>query len=179
MLILWIILTIAAVIVGWLVFWTLVSFLVGKSAYHKQFIAGKIPENAPDGFYKGTAHILFDKQTPWLGKSFDRSNRLGFNIFTPVGAKILKITAPFYKRYSVNEEGNTLAFYFQTRTEPGIKDKDLDVIKLDYDSTENPFRIRLILDEIVETAPQEYIGKIHLKVFPGFFCTIGYFSLRK
>ncbi|MGH9845679.1 MAG: hypothetical protein ACREEM_43780, partial [Blastocatellia bacterium] len=60
----------------------------------------------------------------------------------------------------------------------GKKDVNTDVFKLDYDLPENPFWIRAILDEVVETTPREYLGKIHLKVLPGFWISIGYFGLR-
>jgi hypothetical protein len=179
MLILWILLSIGATLAIWLAFWSLVSFIVNRSDYHRQFVAGHVPQLAPDGFYQGTAHIFFGLQTPWLGKSFAAEDDLGFNIFMPKGAALLKILAPFYKKFSVNTKGNTDAFYFQTRTGAGLKDKDIDVIKLDYDTPENPFPIRIILDEIVEIAPDEFLGKIHLKVFPHVYSTIGYFGLKK
>ena len=179
MLILWILLSIAAALAVWLVFWSLVSFFVNRGRYHRQFVAGCVPQSAPDGFYQGAAHIFFDKQTPWLGKSFVAADNFGFNIFMPKGAALLKILAPFYKKFRQNENGDTDAFYFQTRTEAGIKDKNVEVIKLDYDAPENPFFVRIILDEIVEIAPDEILGKIHLKVFPRFFSTIGYFGLKK
>ena len=179
MLILWILLSIVAVVAAWLGFWSLVSFFVNKSKYQKQFVSGHLPEKSPDGFYKGTAHILFDKKVPWLGKSFVAAENLGFNIFTPKGAAILKVLSPFYTRFSKNTEENTDAFYFQTRAETGLKDNETSVIKLDYDAPENPFPIRIILDEIVEIAPEQFLGKIHLKVFPRFYSTIGYFGLNK
>lgn len=179
MLFLWIFLAIIIFAVAWFAFWSLVTFFVQKSVYHNKFLQGGTPEQPPQGFYQGSAHILFDKQTPWLGKSFDSVNDLGFNIFTPFGAKLLRLLMPLYKRFNGNSDGNTNAFYFKTRTEPALKDAPLDVIKLDYDSAENPFLIRIILDEIVEVAPEQYLGKIHLKVLPGFYSTIGYFSLKK
>ena len=179
MLIIWILLSIASAIAVWLVFWSLVNFIVNQGNYHKQFIAGNVPTSAPDGFYQGAAHIFFDLQTPWLGKSFAASDNLGFNIFVPKGAALLRLLMPFYKKFSFNKDDNTDAFYFQTRTAAGLKDKELQVIKLDYDAPENPFPIRIILDEIVEIAPEEFLGKIHLKVFPGFYSTIGYFGLKK
>ena len=175
----WILVSVVAFVVLWLLFWSLVSFLVNRSRYHKKFIEGHAPQMPPEGFYQGTAHILFDKEVPWLGKSFDSANQLGFNIFTPFGAKLLKIMTPLYKHQSVNKDGNTDAYYFKTRTEAGLKDPQLNVIKLDYDSKENPVLIRIILDEIVEISPEQFLGKIHLKVFPQFYSTIGYFSLKK
>jgi len=179
MLILWILLSIAAALTVWLAFWSLISFFVNRSAFHNQFINGSLPQAAPDGFYQGTAHIFFDKQTPWLGKSFVAGDKFGFNIFMPKGAVLLKILMPLYKKFSTNANGDTDAFYFQTRTDTGLKDKAVKVSKLDYDAPENPFPIRIILDEIVEIAPDRFLGKIHLKAFPGFYSTIGYFGLTK
>lgn len=176
---LWILLTVVIAVAAWLLFWSLVSFFVNRGHYHKKFVEGRAPQTPPNGFYKGTAHILFDKPVPWLGKSFDSPNQLGFNIFTPLGAKILKISTPLYKRFGTNKDGNTDAYYFKTRTDAGLKDPQLKVIKLDYDARGNPVLIRVILDEIVEVAPEQYLGKIHLKVFPKFYSTIGYFSLEK
>lgn len=179
MLILWVILSIIGTVAVWLGFWSLVSLIIKQSNYQKQFVSGILPQNAPDGFFIGTAHIFNNRNVPWLGKTFVASNNLGFNIFTPKGAKILKVLAPFYGGFSKNAQGNTEAFYFQTRIERGLKDKTTDVIRLDYDTPENPLPIRIILDEIVEVAPEHFLGKIHVKVFPRFYSTVGYFSLKK
>ena len=179
MLIFWLLLAIFIFAALWIAFWSLVTFLVQNSDYQKKFLQGSTPAQPPDGFYQGTAHVLFDKQTPWLGKSFNSADNLGFNVFTSSGGKLLRLLTPLYNRFSRNSEGNTKAFYFKTRSEPALKDAPLNVIKLDYDSAENPFIIRIILDEIVEIAPEQYLGKIHLKVLPGFYSTIGYFGLKK
>lgn len=179
MLIILILLSIVAALALWLAFWSLVSFYVNRGDHHRKFVEGRIPEQAPDGFYQGTAHIFFDKQTPWLGKSFASDDKFGFNIFMPKGAALLKFMMPLYKQFSRNGQGDTDAFYFQTRTGTGLKDKSVRVIKLDYSASENPFPIRIILDEIVEIAPAQFLGKIHLKVFPRFYSTIGYFGLEK
>ncbi len=176
---LWILSGVVAFIVLWLLFWSLVTVLVQRSHYQEKFSKGHAPDSPPQGFYQGTAHVLFDKQTPWLGKSFDSPNQLGFNIFTPSGASLLKVMTPLYKRFGKNNDGNTDAYYFKTRTDKGLKDQDLNVIKLDYDSKGNPVLIRIILDEIVEIAPDQFLGKIHLKVFPRIYSTIGYFSLKR
>lgn len=179
MLIVWILLSIIIAVAVWLGFWTLVTLLVQKSGHQKKFTRGWLPQTPPDGFHKGAAHLLFDKQTPWLGKSFDRNGNLGFNIFTPQGLSILKIMTPLYKLFSMDADGNTKAYYFKTYVAPALKDAPLEVVKLDYDSPENPFLIRIILDEIVETAPDTFLGKVHLKVFPRFYATIGFFGLKK
>ncbi len=174
---------IAAGVVGavalWAAFWVAVTFLVGRSARQTEFLAGKPPTEAPKGFYKGTAYLLGGGPVPWLGKSFEPEKNVGFNIFTPRGVGLLRVMTPFYKLFRVNADGNTDAYYFKTSMGRGFRDKEIDTFKLDYDSPENPFLIRIILDEIVETAPNEFLGKVHMKVFPGYRATIGFFGLRK
>lgn len=179
MLFLWILIGIVIAVAVWLGFWMLVTFLVGNSRRQTDFLAGSTPWEAPSGFYKGSAYLLGSKPVPWLGKSFESENAKGFNIFTPHGASMLKIMTPLYKLFRLNEDGNTDAYYFKTSTGPGFRDKSIDAFKLDYDSPENPFLIRIILDEMVEVTPQEFLGKVHMKVFPGYFATIGFFGLQK
>lgn len=166
----------AGIVAAILILGSLVTLLVERSPYHKMFVQGRVPDSL-DGFHPGIAHVLFDKRVPWLGKRFDRQQQFGFNVFTPLGAKILKFASPFYRKFSVNEENNVHAYYFKTWIGKGKKDKQLDVLKLDYAAPENPLFIRIILDEVVEIAPQQFLGKIHVKLLPGFFVTIGYFGL--
>jgi len=179
MFIVWIVVWLLIAAAVWLAFWALISFFVGHSSRQKEFLAGRVPATPPEGFYRGSAYLLGGAQTPWLGKSFESENAKGFNIFTPSGAALLKIMTPFYKLFWLNADGNTNAYYFNTSTGPGFKDTGLDVFKLDYDSPENPFLIRIILDEMVEVGPQEFLGKVHMKVFPGYFATIGFFGLKR
>lgn len=179
MIVVWIIISFIAIVILWLAFFALLNFISGKSHWQAKFVTGKLPDPAPSGFYRGSAYLLGNRPVPWMGKSFEQENDLGFNTFTPRGAKLLKIMTPFYKLFRVNVDGNTDAYYFKTATGGGFKDKDIETFKLDYDSRENPFLIRIILDEIVETAPDEYLGKVHMKVFPGYYSTIGYFGLKK
>lgn len=179
MIVVWILASLLIAVAVWLGFWMLVTFLVGKSGRQKRFVAGSTPTSAPDGFYNGSAYLFGGGPVPWLGKSFEKENQKGFNTFTPAGASLLKIMTPLYKLFRPNKDGNTDAYYFATRTGKGFRDKDVDVIKLDYDAPENPFLIRIILDEIVEVAPQEFLGKVHMKVFPGYYATIGFFGLKK
>src|SRR5262245_22956439 len=120
MFIVWILISLFIAVAAWLLFWWLVNFVAEHSDNQEKFSAGVTPQTAPDGFYRGRAHVLFDADVPWLGKSFESADSLGFNIFTPAGASILKVLAPFYKHYSVNQDGNTRAYYFRTRTEPGL-----------------------------------------------------------
>jgi hypothetical protein len=174
----YILVIIALAIAALLLIGSLITFLIERSPYQKKFIEGKAPDPGPQNFYPGVPHLLWDKKTPWLGKYFERDSQTGFNIFTPFGAKILKIATPFYSRFSLNADGNTNAYYFRTYTAKGKKDKEKDVMKLDYSAPENPWLIRIILDEIVEVAPNTYLGKVHVRMLPGFYVTIGYFGLR-
>ncbi|MDQ3012589.1 MAG: hypothetical protein M3X11_17995 [Acidobacteriota bacterium] len=97
-----------------------------------------------------------------------------------MGAKILKVASPFYAKFTVNEDGKTCTYYFKTWEGKGKKGANVDVPKLDYAAMrENPLFIRIIQDEVVEVAQQQYLGKIHVKLLPGFFVTIGYFSLTE
>ena len=179
MFIIWIVVSLVVAVVVWLAFWSLLSYLSGKSHWQEKFVNGTLPEPPPDGFYNGSAYLLGNRPVPWLGKSFESENDKGFNIFTPQGVSLLKIMTPLYKLFRKNADGNTDAYYFKTLTGPGFKDARIDTFKLDYASPENPFLIGIILDEIVETAPQEYLGKVHMKVFPRYYATIGFFGLRK
>lgn len=179
MIILWILVALATASIIWLSVWKLVDLLSGTNHWQKKFLDGKLPESPPEGFYRGSAYLLGNRRVPWLGKSFESENDLGFNIFTPKGASLLKMMTPFYQKFRENSDGNTEAYYFKTSTGEGFKDKNIETFKLDYDAPENPFLIRIILDEIVEVGPEEFLGKVHLRVFPGFYSTIGYFGLKK
>jgi hypothetical protein len=178
MILLWLFFGLGLVVLVWLGFWMAVTKLVEQSSRQTEFAKGTLPFEPPNGFYRGSALLLGDRQTPWLGKSFDPANRTGINIFTPKGASLLKTLTPSYKLFQKNTDGNTEAYFFKTSIEPGIKDPGQQVFKLDYDSPENPLIIRIILDEMIETAPDQFLGKVHVKVFPGFFATVGFFGLR-
>jgi hypothetical protein len=179
MLIFWVLVWLVVAVAAWLLFWMLLTYISGASSWQGKFVGGSLPEPPPDGFYRGSAYLLGNRPVPWLGKSFESSNEKGFNIFTPQGASLLKILTPLYKLFRVNTDGNTDAYYFKTSTSEGFRDRQIDTFKLDYDSPENPFLIRIILDEIVQLESGEYLGKVHMKVFPGYYSTIGYFGLRK
>lgn len=123
----------------------------------KRFLGGKVPEKAPDGIYKGSVKKL---KTSWIGKEFDAKEKSGINNFLSNG-KIIK------------------SYPFKTYVAKGIQDKQIDVIKIDYNLKKNPLWLRLILDEIVETAPHTFLGKVHLRILPGLVFTLGYFVLEK
>ena len=123
----------------------------------KLFLDGKIPMPRPDGFYKGK---VAGYNGPWMGKSFSNKKATGSNIFLQGGGEINQ-------------------YPFTTYVGKGLQDKNLDVLKIDYNISQNSFWIRLILDEVVEVGKNTLLGKIHIRLIPGFPFTIGFFSLQK
>ncbi|MCX6780059.1 MAG: hypothetical protein NT034_02675 [Candidatus Magasanikbacteria bacterium] len=120
------------------------------------FLNGKSPKIAPDGLYIGSVE---GHQVSWRGKKFDETNHSGINIFE-------------------NAQGNEEKKYsFVTGYGTGVRDKNLEVFKIDYDIDGNPFWLRAILDEIVQISPTEYLGKVHIRIIPGLPFTFGYFKL--
>jgi len=59
----------------------------------------------------------------------------------------------------------------------GVNDPELEVLKIDYNIPGNPIYLRFILDEIVEVAPGQYLGKLHVRIIPFLPFTIEYFTL--
>ena len=132
------------------------NFKTQANVNNKIFLKGTIPSKFPDGFYKGTVKEL---NTAWAGKEFNAKEMNGINIF--------------------HEEGQTSKKYpFHLYRGKGLADKNLEVIKIDYDLPQNPIWLRFILDEIVETGKDQYLGKLHIR-FPGVSFALGYFTLQK
>ena len=123
-----------------------------NSPNQKKILSGKIPSPKPDGLYKG----LVNFKTSWQGKKFDAKNSTGINI--------------------INEKQ---VYPFKTYIGKGLQDKNLDVFKIDYNIPQNPFWLRFILDEIVETTSGKYLGKIHINLIPYLPFSLGYFRLEK
>lgn len=120
-----------------------------------QFLKGKVPQNL-SGFYKGAVAGL---NTNWQGKKFDSRRSAGINIFKET-------------------EGNRERFPFKTYSGKGLQD-NMEVLKIDYSDNKDPWWLRFILDELVETSPGKYLGKVHIQILPGFGFTMGYFKLEK
>lgn len=143
---------VAVLLVGFLRTWQISSM-----PYQQTFLKGSVPNPEPEGFYAGTTAF----STPWIGKKFDAASGMGVNIIK-------------------NSAGEQIEKYpFKTYFSNGLIDRDLQVLKIDYNIPENPFWVRWILDEIVQTAPGQYFGKMHLRLIPGFPFSILYFQLNK
>lgn len=128
------------------------TYRVERRPHQRAFRAGTIPTPRPEGFYKGTTTVKQGKN--WQGKVFDRADQTGINQFTD-GQK----------------------YPFKTYEAQGLRDPDRKVLRIDYNQPGNPWWLRLIVDEIVETSPGHYLGKVHLAVLPGLTFTATYFEL--
>lgn len=140
------------ILIGFLVVRTVV---VEFGANQKEFLAGKVPDPKPDGFYKGSVRFY---QGGWKGKTFHTRTGTGVNM----------IGDPPVPQYP-----------FKTSVAKGVRDTALDVYRIDYRVKGNPSWVRSIVDEIVQVAPGKYLGKIHFTAIPGFPVSLGFFRLER
>ena len=132
------------------------TFQTRRSPKHTEFVEGRVPSELPDGSYDGSA----DLKTSWRGKTFNAVQRRGINLLESGGTR--RVRFPF-------------GIYFGS----GLTEPQIEVLKIDYDIPENPFWLRWILDEMVEVADGSLLGKVHIRLVPGFPFTVGYFRLEK
>jgi hypothetical protein len=134
------------------------TWQIQNDANQKVFLAGSVPDPKPEGLYSGTVP---GKKVSWLGKKFNPTDSTGLNIF---------------------DDGNGIKgerYPFKTYIGKGLHDKNLDVLKIDYNLPGNPFWLKLILDEIVQVGPDQYLGKLNLRIIPGYSFGLMYFNLKK
>jgi hypothetical protein len=123
----------------------------------KIFQNGHLPTTAPQGEYRGKVKNL---DTSWIGKEFFPERSGGSNNF--------RENLEIVKKYP-----------FKTYTGQGLMDSKQEVFKIDYAIPQNPFWLKYILDEIVETEPGKFLGKVHFHLHPSLNFTLGYFTLEK
>ena len=144
------------VLIGTIFLW-LRTFQMKKEPNQHEFEKGKMPNPKLDGKYQGSMGF----NTSWVGKKFDAQNSTGINVFR-------------------NKKGvERDAYPFKTYAGRGLFDDNVFVLKIDYNVKGNPFWIKWIVDEIVEVNRGEYLGKMHLKLIPGFPFSVLYFELKK
>ncbi len=121
------------------------------------FAKGGVPSPLPSGFHKG---LVTGYTGAWQGKKFTPDSETGINIY--------------------HENGRPLERYpFKTRVADGLAEPKMQVYRIDYNQAGNPFWLRFIVDELVESGPGNYVGKIHLSLLPGLHFAIGWFELEK
>jgi len=146
----------ALLLIGLILLW-LRTLQMKMEPNQKDFLQGGLPNPKPDGLYHGS--IGFD--VSWVGKKFDSESSTGINIFK-------------------DKKGIQFEKYpFITSVGRGLFDENVFVLKIDYNVKGNPFWIRWILDEIVQVAPGEYLGKMQLRIIPGLPFSVLYFEIKK
>lgn len=163
----------------------------GLSLLNDLFRAGKTPEPAPDGRLEGelvdldlapgVTELLTGltaRWLPWKGKTFDRVQARGDNIFTRDSLRIARVFSPFYNGFVGDGPETYRAFAFRTYIASGREDPDRMVMKIDYDLAENPgSTIRRVLDELVQVGEGAYLGKAHVKWWWGNWQRVAFFAL--
>lgn len=126
------------------------NWTVESQPANKAFLNGKQPSPALNGPYKGT----WGNTTSWKGKEFDAAKNTGLNIID-----------------------GTKKYPFETSTAKSLH-SDQQVLKLNYNVSGNPLWLRFIVDEVVQTAPGKYQGKVYFYI-PMLALTVTYFQLEK
>lgn len=157
----------------------------------EMFRSGSAPDPVPEGMLTGTlvttsvwgpldslARRIAKVWMPWLGKSFEPSSMTGVNVLTKSARGPMRVLWPGYT--PERELADRLeAFPFRNRIAPGEIDRDVDVLKIDYDFEANPdLLIRRILDELVQVEDGLYLGKILFRR-KGSWLPIGFFTLER
>ena len=133
---------------------TFLTIRFSKAPEAKLFSAGHYPSSPPNGSYKGIYGGRIGKN--WLGKEFVADKNEGINNFADSSPR----------------------FPFQTVKKTDLANKELEVLQLNYAYKNNPWWLRGIKDEIVETNHGHYQGKIYFKLGP-IIVPLGYFQLEK
>ncbi len=130
------------------------TYRIEHQTNQKLFLSGTLPSPLPNDFYKGNQFTGLGDS--WRGKVFDSSTQRGINKF-----------------------GDGERFVFQTYPAQGLRDKHLQVLRIDYNQKGNPWWLHFIVDEVVQIEPDHYLGKVHVRVIPGLVFTLSYFELQK
>ena len=129
------------------------TWKTARAENYALFQQGTVPTKMPEGLWKGSVPELGD--VSWKGKKFLKSGS-GINLI-----------------------GDAEKFPFTFSKELSIKEKKKEVIRLDYDQPGNPLWLRFIVDEMVSTKPNEYLGIVYVDVIPFFPFRMGYFRLTR
>ena len=154
------------------------------------FRQGSLPSQPLEGTYPGelvtpTTWRLTDPLLravarawmPWLGKRFYPATETGDNLLVRSARLPARALWPSY-RLQQTGDGRYAAFRFRTYASPGTLDPDIQTLKIDYDSDDNPgFLIRNILDELTRIEDGLYLGQALLRI-RGTLHRAAWFELR-
>ena len=132
------------------------TWKTGTQPEYAEFLKGTIPAQMPEGLWNGSAPEL--GEISWKGKKF--STGTGINVFEKNGVKSEAYTFKFFETTSIKESG-------------------MKVIRLDYGQKENPLWLRFIVDEMVSTGENKFLGVVYINAVPGLPFRMGYFRLQK
>lgn len=157
--------TLLVIVLSVVVFFSLSSVIFGlirtrqttRSVDQQLFVQGRVPTPLPNGLYAGSAEGY---NGSWRGKEFDAQNAKGINIF---------------RRGDVDRR----LYPFRLSTGMGVKDRELDVLQIDYNIDANPFWLRPVLDEVVEIEGGVLLGKLQYRLIPRKPFTIIFFRLER
>ena len=162
------------------------------AALNDLFRKGTPPTQLLDGRYSGELvmldiapgltqlmNALISAWLPWKGKTFNPQTNTGDNVFTRDSLLLARLFNPTYHGFVDNGPETYRAFAFRTYVAPGLADPDRQVLKIDYDTPDNPaLTIRRVLDELVHIEDGLYLGKVHVKWWWGTWQLVAYFALR-
>lgn len=132
------------------------TWQIENSELGKQFASSSAPTVKLDGFYKGSVNLPV--KVTWLGKKFNSADSSGINVFE-------------------NGTGGENEMY-RFKTVHGLHGENT-VLHIVYDIPDNPFWVRPVLDQLVEIAPGDYLGKLTVQIVPGYPFSLGFFKLSK
>lgn len=127
------------------------NMIVESQPDNKVFLNGSLPAPTMNGPYSGT----WNNSSSWKGKEFDSSRSTGVNLID-----------------------GTKKYPFETSDSKSLH-SDQQVLKLNYNVSGNPLWLKFIVDELVQTKPGHYQGKVYVQLVPGIAITITYFQLDK
>lgn len=116
------------------------------------FQTATVPTALPNGFYKGNTFTGLGKN--WQGVVFNQASHSGTNKFNDG------------QQYS-----------FTMSVEDGLRD-DKRVVRLNYDQPGNTWWVHYVVEEIVQVAPNHYIGKMDIRI-SGLVFSVSYFELTQ
>jgi hypothetical protein len=149
----WLIIVFVALLVAALIYGWYRTYKTQRDPYQEKFLTSTTSPRHLSGFYSGS---VVGYHGSWKGKVFNDDAPEGINIFVQSGKRVER-------------------FEFNTMAGRDLRGK-VDVLKIDYNIRGEPFWVKPVLDELVQTSPGHYLGKINYRL--GLFSfSFGFFEL--